>query len=171
VKSISQFSIHLHAECKDDKIKHMGKVDKALQYFAEGYNCSQSVFTAIVEESGVDRDTALKIASGFGGGIARLQKTCGAVTGAVMALGYLNANVDSGDSEHKEKVYELVQVFVNRFIETHQTISCSELLGCSLRTAEDRKKAKELNLFETICNKCVKDAVSLVEEVTKMQIQ
>ncbi|NVO21568.1 MAG: C_GCAxxG_C_C family protein [Bacteroidetes bacterium] len=144
----------------------MEKVDKAVQYFTEGFNCSQAVFTAIVENSGIEKESALKIAAGFGGGIARMQKTCGAVTGAVMALGYLNGNTSPSDDEKKEKVYEQVQVFVKHFTEKHGTIKCSELLGCSLQTAEDRQKAKELKLFETVCRKCVADAVNILEEIT-----
>jgi C_GCAxxG_C_C family probable redox protein len=157
----------LHPECKDDKFKHMEKAEKAVQYFTEGFNCSQSVFTAIAEGSGMDKKLALKIASGFGGGIARTQKTCGAVTGAVMAISYLNGFTQPDASEQKERVYELIQAFINRFTLLHKTINCNELLGYSIQTEEGRKLIKELGLTETVCSRCVNDAVLIVEGLQK----
>ena len=41
--------------------------------FKEGYNCSQAVFAAFSEEVGLPRQTALQLASGFGGGIGRMR--------------------------------------------------------------------------------------------------
>ena len=63
----------------------MNQIDLALSRFAEGFNCSQAVFSSYAE--GIDEATALKIASGFGGGMGRMAETCGAVTGAMMVLG------------------------------------------------------------------------------------
>ena len=47
----------------------MTKAERARELFLEGCNCAQAVFLAFAEEK-MDRDTALKIASGFGGGMA-----------------------------------------------------------------------------------------------------
>jgi C_GCAxxG_C_C family probable redox protein len=143
----------------------MNKPEKAVQYFTEGFNCSQSVFAAIAETHGFKKEAALKIASGFGGGIARLQKTCGAVTGAVMAIGYLHGNTQPDSAAEKEKTYTLIKEFINRFSKKHKSIECNALLGHSLETPEDRLKAKELGLFDTICRNCVKDAVQIFEEL------
>ena len=55
--------------------------DLARKLFKKGYNCSQSVFAAFCDETGLDTETALKIASSFGGGMGRLREVCGAVTG------------------------------------------------------------------------------------------
>ena len=144
----------------------MGEAEKAVQYFNDGFNCSQAVFTAVAEKAGIERELALKIASGFGGGIARMQKTCGAVTGAVMAIGYLHGHIQPDAVEQKEQVYELIHEFVNRFTQKHGSIKCSELLGYSLQTEEGRKLVKEMNLFETVCSKCVRDAVLILEDIT-----
>ena len=86
--------------------------------FKEGYNCSQAVFAAFSEEVGLPRQTALQLASGFGGGIGRMREVCGAFSGAVMALGALYG---SDDPAHKTAVYAMVQ-------ETGSLI-CRELLG------------------------------------------
>lgn len=42
----------------------------AIAKFLEGYNCAQSVFYAYCDDLGFDKNDALKMASGFGGGIA-----------------------------------------------------------------------------------------------------
>ena len=70
--------------------------------FKEGYNCSQAVFAAFSEEVGLPRQTALQLASGFGGGVGRMREVCGAFSGAVMALGALYG---SDDPAHKTAVY------------------------------------------------------------------
>ncbi len=67
--------------------KAMSRIENAVSRFAEGYNCSQAVLSAYAEQLGVDGETALKIAAGFGGGLGRMAETCGAVTGAFMVLG------------------------------------------------------------------------------------
>jgi C_GCAxxG_C_C family probable redox protein len=63
----------------------MESADTALKLFRAGRNCAQSVVCAFAARLGVDENTALRAAAGFGGGIGSRQLTCGAVTGAVMA--------------------------------------------------------------------------------------
>ena len=64
------------------------RVAEAERMFAEGFTCSQSVFGAFAEDLGLEKHMALKLANGFGGGIARRQEVCGAVSGAVMLIGW-----------------------------------------------------------------------------------
>ena len=61
--------------------------ERAMELFKQGYNCSQSVFGAFAEECGIDFETALKLSSSFGGGMARLREVCGAVSGMFMVAG------------------------------------------------------------------------------------
>ena len=55
--------------------------------FYNGYNCAQSVLSVFAEDLGMSKDACLKLASPFGSGIAYMQETCGAVSGALMAIG------------------------------------------------------------------------------------
>jgi C_GCAxxG_C_C family probable redox protein len=64
-----------------------GKKEKTIDAFRKGFNCSQAVLSSFSPDLGLEKETALKIACGFGAGMAKLQETCGAVTGAVMVLG------------------------------------------------------------------------------------
>ncbi|MCL2797413.1 MAG: C-GCAxxG-C-C family protein, partial [Firmicutes bacterium] len=60
----------------------MDKASKAVELFNSGCNCAQAVFSVYCDELEIDKETALKIAHGFGAGMGRLQEVCGAVTGA-----------------------------------------------------------------------------------------
>jgi C_GCAxxG_C_C family probable redox protein len=60
---------------------------QALENFKNGYNCAQSVLSVLAPDLGLHQDTAMKLSSPFGSGIAYMQETCGAVTGALMAIG------------------------------------------------------------------------------------
>ena len=147
-----------------DKTKELQ--EKALKYFEDGHNCAQAVFTVFAEKLGIDHDTAFSISAGFGGGIARTQKTCGAVTGAVMAIGLMNCKNYSSPEDQKEAAYKLSLEFIDRFTAIHHTTECSQLLGHSLKTVEERREAKEMGLFTNVCNRCVKDAVGIVRVIT-----
>ena len=61
----------------------------AQEYFESGCNCSQAVLLAFAPDCGLERDTALALASSFGGGFGRMRELCGALSGAGMALGLL----------------------------------------------------------------------------------
>ena len=63
------------------------KSEQAVRKFRKGFNCSQAVLSVYAEEFGLCRETALKIACGYGGGMGRMALTCGAVTGAFMVIG------------------------------------------------------------------------------------
>ena len=65
----------------------MNRAETAVATFKGGFNCSQAVLSVFCEELGLDKETAARIAGGFGGGIGHLGETCGAVTGAIMAMG------------------------------------------------------------------------------------
>jgi C_GCAxxG_C_C family probable redox protein len=141
----------------------MNNSEKALGLFSGNFNCSQSVLAAIGPKIGVDKNTCFKIASGFGGGMGRQQRTCGAVTGAYMALGA--AYFDPLNLESKNVVYELVNEFNNKFTKLHKTTICRELINCDYTTEEGRKYAENNKVFSTLCVKFVKDAVKIVDKI------
>ena len=87
----------------------MTKGDYAKQLFESGMNCAQAVFCAFSDELGFDKDTALRISAGFGGGIGRLREVCGAVSGMTMTLSYKFACTDPNDRQRKAALYALIQ--------------------------------------------------------------
>lgn len=52
----------------------MKKSDKAIEYFRNNFNCSQSVLTVFAAEYGLSENDCLKIACAFGGGMGRMQR-------------------------------------------------------------------------------------------------
>ena len=143
----------------------MNKTEKAVRCFSNGFNCSQSVFSVFATELGLDKKTALKIGSPFGGGMACMAETCGAVTGAFMVIGLKYGKSKIGGDEAKKQTYDLVGEFVKRFKERNSTIVCRELLGCDIGTPEGSEIAREKNLFTVACPKFVSDAVEILEEI------
>ncbi|MHC4478087.1 MAG: C-GCAxxG-C-C family protein [Planctomycetota bacterium] len=142
----------------------MNNSNRAVALFEEGFNCSQAVFSAYSERSRLDNKTAAKIASGFGGGM-RMAETCGAVTGALMVIGLKFGAAEPGDTAAKQKTYELVKDFTNRFKARRGSVICRDLLGCDISTPEGTKSAQEKNLFDTLCPKLIADVAEILEQV------
>jgi C_GCAxxG_C_C family probable redox protein len=144
----------------------MLKSDRATACFEGGFSCSQAVFTAFSAELGLDQETALKLAGGFGGGMGHTGYTCGAVSGAVMAIGLKHGKCRAEDNEAKAKTYALVQEFCRRFKARHGSLLCTELIGHDLSRPEEAEAAREAGKFKTVCPQLVRDAVEIVEEIS-----
>jgi len=84
-------------------IKMEIKENKAISSFRTGLNCAQAVLTAYSDDLNYDNNLALNISCGFGGGMGRLQETCGAVTGSFMVLSIYNSNRYIDNKEKKEE--------------------------------------------------------------------
>ena len=122
--------------------------DKAYEAFFKGYNCSQCVALAFAAEMGLTEEQALKLSSGFGGGMGRMREVCGAFSGAVLVLGALYGNTDPA---RKTQTYTEVQALAAQYRARNGggSIVCRELLGlkqaevspvASPRTADYYKK-------------------------------
>jgi C_GCAxxG_C_C family probable redox protein len=138
--------------------------DVAVQRFRDGFNCSQAVFAAFAEREGLAVDVALRIAGTFGGGIARTGQTCGAVTGALMALGLRYGTTTAGDANAKERQYGPARDLMTRFADRHHSTRCCDLLGCDIGTPEGRQLAVERGLLTNLCPELVADAARLVAD-------
>ena len=102
--------------------------EKALDWHKKGNNCAQAVIAACSDMTGLDEKTALAISAGFGGGL-RSGEVCGAISGAVMALGMAYPFVDGSDAEAKQKIAELAKQCVAAAAEKYGKVRCSELKG------------------------------------------
>jgi len=142
----------------------MKKEDIAKLTFNNGYNCAQSVLTPFAIQMGIDVSSIMKLASGFGAGMGRLQETCGAVTGAYMVLGLKYGNRIPDDNSN-EKIVGLIQEFTKRFRDEHKVASCRELLNCNLKTPEGQQYFTDNDLYKNVCSKCVNTAVTILEEL------
>ena len=101
---------------------------KAKDLFMDGYNCAQSVLCAYCDETGMDFEQAVKLASSFGAGMGRLREVCGAVTGMFMVAGLKYGYTSPNDDETKTKHYELIQSLAKQFETENGSIICRDLL-------------------------------------------
>jgi C_GCAxxG_C_C family probable redox protein len=141
------------------------KKAEAIGAFKSGYNCAQSVVIAFSDDLNLDKNIASGISVGFGGGMGRLQETCGAVTGAFMVLGFYNSKKYSDNLSLKNATYTMIQTFDKKFKSIHGTTNCKALLNCDIKSEEGHHFAKENNLFEKVCEKCLADSIRIVDEL------
>ena len=105
-----------------------GHAERARELFLQGYSCAQAVACAFCDVTGQSMEDAARMASSFGGGLARLREVCGTVSGAALVLGLVRGYSDPKDYEAKKAHYALVQEFARRFSERNGSIVCRELL-------------------------------------------
>jgi C_GCAxxG_C_C family probable redox protein len=136
----------------------MEKRDEAVALFRSGFNCAQAILRAYGAGGGLAPDHALELASGFGGGMRRAA-TCGAVTGAIMALGLRAGFHDASDAAGKARIGEAVTELCRRFESRHGSLVCRELLGCDLDEARAR------GLLQSVCPALVESASRILDDL------
>lgn len=141
------------------------KGDKAYENFLLGYNCTQAVAVTFAEELGLDKETAARLSSGFGGGMGRLREVCGTFSGVIFVLSSLYGYSDPKDTATKKELYEKIRALAAKFREDNGSIICRELLGLDkpedsatpeVRTPEYYKKRP--------CPELCRYAANLLEE-------
>ncbi|KYK33824.1 MAG: C_GCAxxG_C_C family protein [Theionarchaea archaeon] len=128
----------------------------ASEYSESGYNCAESVLLGLSDFLNEPCDCIPRIATGFGGGM-KTGSVCGAVSGAVIAIGLHYGRKTAQDTEKRDLCYERVQEFLSAFKREHQTIICRDLLGVDITTEEGRTQYKKGNLHKK-CESCVATA-------------
>jgi C_GCAxxG_C_C family probable redox protein len=132
------------------------KSEVAVEKFLSGYNCAQAVLFAYGPDLGLDTETALKIATGFGGGMGRRGEVCGAVTGGILALGLKCGRGGQQERSVAEVAYQKTRDLMAAFERTHGSCTCRTLLGgCDLQTPQGQQHFKEQDLLHKTCAKCV----------------
>lgn len=119
--------------------------------FGNGYNCCQSVVGAFSEYFKVDRNVLLKMASGFGAGIARRRNICGALTGGIMILGLGYSGGVSENSDSKELSYEKASKLIDSFRKKFGYANCSQLLGLPFDSSLGTTTNVTSGLFRNTC--------------------
>jgi len=138
----------------------------AVETFQRGYNCSQSVLSVFADDFGLTKDCCLRLASPFGSGIARMQETCGAVTGALMVIGLKYGKGEHGLEADKANAYKISLQLISKFKEYHLSINCLELLdNLDINTPEGMAEIQKRELFRCNCSKYVQDAVEIAESI------
>ncbi|MCI5919221.1 MAG: C-GCAxxG-C-C family protein [Roseburia sp.] len=120
------------------------KVNEAAQRKMCGYNCAQAVACTYCKLADMDEETAKNLAQGFAVGMGgSMEATCGALIGAVMALGIIKNN--------PQETMQGARRIISKFKEQNGTVVCKELKGVT-----DGVVKRE-------CIDCVKEAAALLE--------
>ncbi len=125
------------------------------------FNCAQTIFSLFAPDLGIDEKTALKIASGFGGGMA-CAETCGAVTGVYMVIGLKHGH-STPNPDEKANTKMMVKKFNEKFKEAHGSLICKQLTGFDISTPEGSAAAIESGVFETHCPAFIKTSCRIIE--------
>ena len=135
-----------------------GAERRARALFDSGLFCAESVLSAVAEDLGLESELIPRIATGLCSGVGRTSGLCGAVSGAILALGAA-AGRDSSEASI-EPVYRLVREVVERFEARFGSTGCAELTGCDLATEAGQERFRARNQH-TACSEYVGEAARL----------
>ncbi len=144
----------------------MTRAEEAVSYFKSGYNCSQAVVRAYADAFGMDKELAVKAMEGFGGGIGRLRKTCGAVSGMVFLAGLKLSSGDECDKERRGELYSVVQAMIREFEQLNGSSECGDLLSgirVDNSTAVPEERTEQY-YKKRPCAGCVEDCARITEK-------
>ncbi|MDH5634482.1 MAG: C-GCAxxG-C-C family protein [Candidatus Bathyarchaeota archaeon] len=136
---------------------------KAVSRFLSGYNCAESILLTMAEHQGIESPLIPRIATPFGGGIARNGSICGCVTGALMNIGLKFGRAQH--TEDKEKAYAVASSYLGAFEREFGSVICYDLIGCDFRTPEGQKRWEQLK--ESRCADFVKRTVEILLSLEK----
>jgi C_GCAxxG_C_C family probable redox protein len=142
-------------------------VARAEELFRSGYLCSQSILLAFAASAGLDEQTAARIASTLGAGMARQGWTCGALTGAFLVLGLHCGHSTPAEAGTKEDLFARARALAERFRERHGATSCRDLTGCDLLDPAGRQAATDRGVFTKRCPGFVRTAAGLAADMIK----
>ena len=111
----------------------------------------------------IANDVIHRIAFGFAGGLGNTGAVCGAVVGAVMAIGLKRGRVDTMEEGLRELA--VPREFRRRFEAEMETISCRELTGADLTTEEGLKQFMASDTPKKVCFPAVGVAYRLVVDL------
>jgi C_GCAxxG_C_C family probable redox protein len=93
----------------------------------EYWGCSQAVVSALIESFGIGGPDMLRISTVFAGGLARRGKTCGALTGGLIVIGFLAGRDDLEIWDQYERGMDYAGKLYQRFEKSFGTTACAEI--------------------------------------------
>jgi C_GCAxxG_C_C family probable redox protein len=143
------------------------RVYLASSRFEQGFHCAQSVLAAYADEFALPEHAALKMAAALAGG-STVGGECGAVAAGYLVLGLKHAGTMPafGDVEKERALFDRIRRFVEEFRRRHGALTCRELLGVDVFTAEGLAEGRQRGLFRERCPRYVRDVVTIVESVS-----
>lgn len=107
----------------------MDPCEHAVALFDQGFNCAESVLSALCSASGYEIGHQRRLATPFGSGISRRGTVCGCLSGAAMAIGLVAGRSEPADVEGKDRAYGMVERLMELFGRQFGSIECRTLTG------------------------------------------
>ncbi|HOX44401.1 MAG TPA: C-GCAxxG-C-C family protein [Myxococcota bacterium] len=117
-------------------------------------NCAQSVLLFALRLRGEDDGAAagaVELARYLGGGLGRAGLTCGALTGAALALGLRDRDLDPALGGPQDAAREGLQTLARDFAARLGATDCRALTGCDLTSSLGRVKFAAAGVAEKVC--------------------
>jgi C_GCAxxG_C_C family probable redox protein len=132
--------------------------------FMKGFDCSQVVLSQCAGRLGITAEEANKAAAAFGGGMG-IGETCGAVVGAMIAIGMKYGHYKEGDAEQKDIMSAKRAEFIAAFKEKYGSCACRDLLGHDISVPGEFDKVLEEGLLFDFCPQVVADTLSILDGI------
>jgi C_GCAxxG_C_C family probable redox protein len=142
----------------------MGNSNDAMDLFAQGFNCAQSILYTYGKVYFKENKDALKLASGFGAGITYRGELCGAVSGSLMVIGLLYGYSDKEMDLEKEMTYRISHELIETFEKINGSVICNQLVKYEINTTEGLDYARKNNLFKN-CPDFIKSASEILDSL------
>ncbi len=137
----------------------------ALKHFANRFNCSESTLMGLAEAFGIKERCIPRIATGLGDGLGGCGDSCGALTGAAMAISLKFGRESAEDLESKTLCYHKVRQLVEAFEKEFGSARCIDLIEVDMRTPEGMARARELDLHNKVCPAFVGFAADMAQRL------
>ena len=143
----------------------MSKAELAKQRYESGYNCAQSVFSVFAEDFGMSEEAALRLSSPFGGGM-KMAGPCGALTGALMALGPAHGYSET-DEEKRAESDRVTLLFLKRWKVEIGPVDCKTILGYDVTDPVQKEAAIAAGGSGQVCSNCITEGVEILVRLLK----
>ncbi len=141
----------------------MDYVERTISYFQQGYSCSQAIVASFGCKYGLEKETGLRLASPFAGGVGCHGATCGALIGAMLIIG-LAAGTSSPDKDLSQtKAIALTRELFIRFKNAYKWTDCSQLLGIRMDDPVALSHAGEQGIIDNRCPAIVRDTAHILK--------
>lgn len=129
--------------------------EKALEYFMNGYSCSECIVKACIDE-GLCDESLLPCATTFSGGMSS-GCVCGSISGSQIVLGYNfgRDNKFGNTVSAREKAAKFVEEFKKR-----NKVTCCRVLSSGLEGAAKKEH----------CAKLVSDSSEILSDILKVKV-
>ena len=142
---------------------------RVTQVMEKSHNCAQSAFYALSEQFGLGGDDVLKALTPLPG-IAERGETCGAITGALMAMGMIYGRDRLDDWEKYRSSLVPTNTFCKKFESEMGTTSCCQIQEQAFGTSFNLMDPEQLRAFQRAgatskCTNVVQKACRLAAEI------